>query len=68
MLDILLILVSVILVVLILIQQRGTFGGAVFGAGSAEVFFKRRGLEGLIFKLTWSFFVLFLIFSLVRFL
>lgn len=65
-LDILLILVSVILVILILLQQRGSLGGAVFGAGSSEVFFKRRGFEGLIFKLTWAFFILFLIFSLVR--
>lgn len=66
MLDILLILVAVILIILVLLQQRGSLGGAVFGAGSTEVFFKRRGLESLIFKLTWAFFVLFLLFSLVR--
>lgn len=66
MLDIIIIIISIILITLILLQQRGSLGGAVFGAGTSEVFLKRRGVEGLIFKLTWVFFILFLIFSVIR--
>jgi protein translocase SecG subunit len=65
MLDIILILNSIILIFLILIQERGTLGGSIFG-GFTEIFFHRRGLESLLFKLTWAFIILFVVFSIAR--
>jgi len=65
MLDILLVIISIILIALILLQQRGTFGGSIMGGGT-EIFFKRRGFESLIFKLTWAVLALFIIFSLIK--
>lgn len=56
-LNIVQIVISVILIVLILLQARGTGLGRTFGSGGGTSF-TRRGLERFIFKLT--FFVVFL--------
>ncbi len=49
-LEIVQIIVSVILIILILLQQRGTALGSVFGGGE-EFYATRRGLEK---KLYWA--------------
>lgn len=58
------IFVSAILIGLILIQARGTGLGRTFGG--APVSFARRGLERLVFKLTFVFAALFLLVSLIQ--
>lgn len=58
------IILSVILVVLILIQPRGTgFARSWKGSGSS---FTRRGLEKLIFKATFGVAALFIAVSILR--
>ncbi len=58
MLDIIQIGLAFIIVFLILIQQRGTEGGVLFG-GRTEFFLKRRGLDKNIYYLTWIFIIIF---------
>jgi preprotein translocase subunit SecG len=59
------IVISVVLIVLILVQARGTGLGRTFGGGGGTSF-SRRGLEKLIFRLTFVFVALFLIFSVLQ--
>lgn len=55
---------SVVLIVLILIQARGTgLGRSGFSSAGS---FSRRGLEKLLFRLTFVFVFLFLLVSLLR--
>jgi preprotein translocase subunit SecG len=57
------VITSVILIVLVLIQARGTgFGRTGGGGGSA---FTRRGLEKLIFRSTFVFVAIFLTLSIL---
>lgn len=65
MLDIIQIGLAFIIVFLILIQQRGTEGGVLFG-GRTEFFLKRRGLDKNIYYLTWLFIIIFVAISLFR--
>lgn len=60
------IVVSAVLSVFILMQVKGNSFGRVWGSGAQN--FSRRGLEALIFKLTFVFSFLFLAISLVAFL
>lgn len=46
------IVVSILLIGVIVIQQRGTGLGGIFGGGSTEFYQQRRGLEKKIFYLT----------------
>jgi len=55
--------VSVILGAMILLQVKGTGFGRVWGGLSASS--SRRGLEGIVFKLTFVFAFLFLLLSFV---
>lgn len=57
--------VSVGLIFLIMIQSRGTGLGRTFGGGGGTSF-SRRGLEKLLFKLTFVFVGLFLIISVLQ--
>lgn len=57
-------IISVILIALILVQGRGAGLGASFG-GSGEFYRSKRGLEGVLFKVTIGFIFLFLVSSLV---
>jgi len=57
-------IVSVILIGLILVQARGTGLGRTFGGGSGTSF-ARRGLEKIIFKLTFIMVAVFLIVSVL---
>jgi protein translocase SecG subunit len=59
------IIISIILIFLILLQQRGSEGGAIFGTQS-YFFFKKRGLEKILTYLTWVFIIFFIIISLLK--
>jgi protein translocase SecG subunit len=65
MLSIIQIILSVIIIVLVLIQQRGTEGGALFGS-QTQFFLKRRGLEKNLYYFTWAMIVLFVFVSLLK--
>lgn len=66
MIDIIQIILAILIIVLILLQQRGMEGGALFGS-STQVFFKKRGLEKNIYILTWIFIFAFITISIIRF-
>jgi len=59
------IVISLVLIILILVQQRGVGLGSAFG-GEGGVYYKKRGLEKIIFIATIIFAVLFVISSFVR--
>lgn len=59
------ILVSIVLIALILLQARGTGLGKTFGGGGGASF-SRRGLEKLLFKLTFVFVTAFLVISILQ--
>jgi len=59
------IIISVSLIFVIMIQARGTGLGRTFGGGGGTSF-SRRGLEKLIFKLTFVLVVLFLAISVLQ--
>ncbi len=56
------ILTSIVLVILILIQSKGSGLGRSFGAGSS---FSRRGFEKLLYKLTFVTAGLFILISVI---
>ena len=58
------IIISVILIVLILLQERSSGLSGVFGGGEGEFYSKRRGLERLIFIATIALIIIFAILSL----
>jgi len=59
-------LISIVLVVVVLLQTRGTDVGAAFGAGgSGSSFRTRRGLEKTLFQLTIVLAVIFLAISVL---
>jgi protein translocase SecG subunit len=59
------IVVSVSLIFVIMIQARGTGLGRTFGGGGGTSF-NRRGLEKLIFRLTFLLVALFLVISILQ--
>jgi protein translocase SecG subunit len=59
------IIISISLIFVILIQARGTGLGRTFGGGGGTSF-SRRGLEKLIFKLTFVLVILFLSISVLQ--
>ena len=59
------IIVSIALILLILIQAKGTGLGRTFGSGGGTSF-SRRGLEKLIFRLTFVIVALFLVISILQ--
>ena len=65
MLNSLQIIISLIIIILILIQQRGSEGGILFGS-QTQFFLKRRGLEKSLYYLTWIFDFLFVFISLLK--
>jgi len=65
-LDILIIINSIILIVLIILQQRGSNLGTFFGSWTSFNFTQRRGIEKNIYNLTWILVILFLLLSFVR--
>ena len=60
------VIISVILIVLILLQERSSGLSGVFGGGESEFYTKRRGLERLIFIATIALVIIFALLSLVN--
>lgn len=61
------IIISAIVVGLVLIQDRSSGAGSVFGGGSGEGFYqKRRGVENIVFLSTVVFTALFVIVSILK--
>lgn len=58
------IVISIILIVLILVQARGTGFGRSSGIGGTS--FSRRGLEKLVFRMTFVIAFLFVVISILR--
>lgn len=56
------IIVGIVLVVFVLVQVKGTGFGRVWGGAPS---FTRRGLEKLVFKLTFVFAAIFVLLSLI---
>ena len=50
--EIIQIIVSILLVIAVLLQQRGSGLGGIFGGGQGEFYHKRRGFETLVFRST----------------
>lgn len=59
------IVISCVLILLIMVQARGTGLGRTFGGGGGTSF-SRRGLERLLFRMTFVFVALFLIVSMLQ--
>jgi len=59
------VILSLVLIVLILLQQRGTALGSIFGLGG-EPFATRRGIEKKIFLATIFFAFLFIVLSILN--
>jgi protein translocase SecG subunit len=64
MLGVIQIILAIIIIILILFQQRGTEGGSLFGT-QTQFFIKRRGLEKNLYFLTWSLIAVFIIVSIM---
>ncbi len=60
------IIVSIILIVLILLQERSSGLSGVFGGSQSEFYTRRRGLERLIFFATIALAIIFAILSLLN--
>jgi protein translocase SecG subunit len=65
MLSIIQIILSIIIITLILFQQRGAEGGILFGS-QTQFFLKRRGLEKNLYYFTWFTIILFVFVSLLK--
>ena len=61
------IVVSIVLIIVILLQQRGA-GLGVFGGGRAEFYHRRRGFEKLIFRGTVILAAIFFVLGVINFL
>ncbi len=65
-LSIIQIIISAILIVLILLQERSSGLSGVFGGSESEFYAKRRGLEHLIFIATIALVIIFALLSLIN--
>ncbi len=59
------ILISAVLILVLLLQAKGSGFGSALGAGSASVFRTRRGVERTLFQLTIVLIVVFVLISLL---
>ncbi len=64
-LDLLQLFFAVLVIVFIILQQRGSEGGALFG-NQSYLFLKRRGLEKNLYYLTWVLIFFFVLISLFK--
>lgn len=60
------IIVSIVLIILILLQERSSGLSGVFGGGETEFYQRRRGLERLIFITTIVLAIIFAVLSLLN--
>jgi preprotein translocase subunit SecG len=58
-------IVSVLLIVVVLMQAKGTNIGTVFGGGESSIYRTRRGLEKRLFQFTIALAVAFLVLSIL---
>lgn len=65
MLSLIQLILSFLIIIFVLIQQRGTSGGVLFGS-QTQFFLKRRGLEKQIYLLTWFLIILFIFVSFLK--
>lgn len=65
MLSIIQVILSIVIIALILLQQRGTEGGVLFGS-QTQIFLKRRGMEKNIYYLTWFLIIAFVFVSFLK--
>lgn len=65
MLSLIQLILSFLIIIFVLIQQRGTSGGVLFGS-QTQFFLKRRGLEKQIYLLTWFLITLFIFVSFLK--
>lgn len=63
--DIFQIILSILLVVIILLQQKGAGVGGIFG-GSSNVYSTKRGVDKILFRATIIIAIIFFGFSLMR--
>jgi len=64
--DIAQIVIPVIVIALVLIQDRSSGIGGIFGGGGESFYQKRRGLENVVLLATAFFIVLFVILSILK--
>lgn len=64
-LDILQVVLSVILIIAVLIQQKGSGLGTAFG-GSSNIYSTKRGIDKTLFQITIAVSILFLAISIVN--
>ena len=64
-LNIIQLIVSIVLIVVVLMQSKGSNIGAVFGGGDSSIYRTRRGLEKRLFQFTIIIAVVFLLLSIV---
>lgn len=65
MLSLVQVVLGIFIIILVLLQQRGTEGGSLFGV-QTQFFLERRGLEKNIYYLTWILIVCFIIVSILK--
>ncbi|HUY69781.1 MAG TPA: preprotein translocase subunit SecG [Candidatus Tyrphobacter sp.] len=65
-LDYAIIAISIVLVALVLIQNRGDDAGTLFGGAGAGYYQQRRGIEKLLFNSTIAFIAVFVIVTVVN--
>jgi len=60
------IIISIILIILILLQERSSGLSGVFGGSESEFYAKRRGIERLVFIATIVLIIIFALLSLIK--
>jgi preprotein translocase subunit SecG len=64
-LNIIQLIVSIVLIVVVLMQAKGSNIGAVFGGGDSSIYRTRRGMEKRLFQFTIIMAVVFLLLSIL---
>lgn len=60
------VIISVFLIVVILLQQRGTALGSAFGGGEGSTYTDRRGVEKTLFRTSAVLGILFIVLAIVQ--
>jgi len=65
MIDLIQVVLGILIIIFILLQQRGAEGGSLFGS-QTEFFLKKRGIEKKLYYLTWILTTIFILISLIK--
>ncbi len=65
MLSLVQVVLGILIIILVLLQQRGTEGGSLFGV-QTQFFLERRGFEKNIYYLTWLLIAGFILISILK--